>query len=259
MSQARDDRASDGWAQRIWREVGPILLAVGIALLLRIFVIDSFRIPSSSMFPTLLIGDHLFVDKLAFGPRIPFTEFRFGGWREPARGDVVVFSAAREGHRVVPADRRRDLPREDFIKRIIALPGDTVEVREDVVTVNGEVLAHEPTGETFRDELGRTLTRHREDLLGCVHDWLEVPGVRGPERSRFTVEPGRYFMMGDNRDNSNDSRVWGTVRFEEMKGPAWRLYFSWDFNGGWLPLLNPATYLHAEWRWDRVGDRVGCP
>jgi signal peptidase I len=159
---------------------------------------------------------------------------------------------------VVPADRRPDLPREDFIKRIVGVPGDTIEVRDDAVVLNGTRLPHEPTGETFRDELGRTLRVHREDLLGCEHEWLSVPGMRGPEQSRFTVEPGRYFVMGDNRDNSNDSRIWGTVRFEEIKGPAWRLYFSWDFNGGWLPLLNPATYLNAEWRWSRVGDRVGC-
>ena len=83
--------------RRIFDEVGPVVLAVGLALLLRIFVIDSFRIPSSSMFPTLLIGDHLFVDKLAYGPRVPFTDFRFPGHREPRRGDVVVFSAARHG------------------------------------------------------------------------------------------------------------------------------------------------------------------
>jgi signal peptidase I len=244
--------------RRILAEVGPVVLAVGLALLLRIFVIDSFRIPSSSMFPTLLIGDHLFVDKLAYGPRVPFTEFRFPGHSEPRRGDVVVFSAARHGAGVVPADRRPDLPREDFIKRIVALPGETVEVIDGVVTVNGEMAPSEATGEVFEDEHGRTLIRHRESLPGCTHDWLDIPGMRGPERTTFTVEPGRYFMMGDNRDNSNDSRIWGTVRFEEFKGPAWRLYFSWDFNGGWLELLNPLTWVGADWRWNRFGARIAC-
>ncbi len=245
--------------ERILREVGPIVVAVGIAILIRIFLLDSFRIPSSSMFPTLLIGDHLFVDKLAYGPRIPFSEVRLPARREPRVGDVVVFSAARHGHSVVPADRRPDLPREDFIKRIVAGPGDTVEVKNGVVTINGEVVPSEDTGEDFEDEMGRVLRRHREDLDdGCVHDWLDIPGSRGPERTQFTVEPGRWFVMGDNRDNSNDSRMWGTVRFEEIKGPAWRLYFSWDYNGGWLGLLNPLTYLNADVRWSRFGDRLSC-
>jgi hypothetical protein len=120
------------------------------------------------------------------------------------------------------------------------------------------VAPSENSGETFEDEYGRTLTRNRESLPGCTHDWLDIPGMRGPERTTFTVEPGRYFMMGDNRDNSNDSRIWGTVRFEEFKGPAWRLYFSWDFNGGWLELLNPLTWVGADWRWNRFGDRIAC-
>jgi signal peptidase I len=155
--------------------------------------------------------------------------------------------------------RRPALPREYYITRGGAGPGDTIDVKDGVVTINGEVVPSEDTGEPFEDEMGRILRRHREDLdRGCVHDWLEIPGSRGPERTRFTVEPGRWFMMGDNRDNSNDSRIWGTVRFEEMKGPAWRLYFSWDFNGGWLPLLNPLTWINADVRWDRFGDSLYC-
>ena len=246
-------------ARFLWREVAPLLAAVALALLLRVFLIDSFRIPSSSMFPTLLVGDHLFVDKLAYGPRIPATGVRLPGRRAPRRGDVVVFQAARQGPAVVPADRRPDLPREDFIKRIVGIPGDTLEVREGRVLLNGELLESQATGETFQDELGRALTRRREHLDGCRHDWLDDPNSRGPELARFTIEPGRYFVMGDNRDNSNDSRIWGTVRFEEIKGPAWRLYWSWDYNGGWLPLLNPLTWWRVEKRWGRIGDSLGCP
>ena len=245
-------------ARLFWNEVAPLILAVVVALLLRVFLIDSFRIPSSSMFPTLLIGDHLFVDKLAYGPRIPGSNVRLSGRRAPRRGDVVVFRAAREGPAVVPADRRPDLPREDFIKRIVGLPGDTIEVREGRVVLNGELLASEATGETFGDELGRDLTRRRERVDGCRHDWLDDPRSRGPELAPFTVEPGRYFVMGDNRDNSNDSRIWGTVGFAEIKGPAWILYWSWDYNGGWLPLLNPLTWWRVEKRWQRIGQSLRC-
>ena len=138
-----------------------LLLAVAIALAIRTFVFQSFYVPSDSMFPTLLIGDHVFVSKLAYGPRVPFTEIQLPGYREPRRGDVVVFQLAREGGHIYPPDRRRDLPTEAFIKRLVALPGETIELRHGVVFVDGVEAPQTPTGETFRDRWGASSTCSR--------------------------------------------------------------------------------------------------
>jgi len=258
------EEAPQSRAAAIWEQVWTLALAIGIALAIRAFVIEPFRIPSGSMLPTLLIGDHLFVNKFVYGPRIPFTEIRLPGLREPERGDIVVFEVARGtgGHDsgIYPADERPDLPQDDFVKRVVGLPGDELEVVNGRVFVNGEEMPWSDSGKTFLDGHGRTLSWYRENLEGCVHDVLDdpVPGVGGVPPRTLTVPEGRYFMMGDNRDWSNDSRVWGTVRLEEMKGPAFFLYWSWDVNGSAVQFLNPWNWLTAEKRWDRTFSRVGC-
>ncbi len=242
---------------QVWEQVRTLGLAILIALTIRTFVIEPFRIPSGSMLPTLLIGDHIFVNKFVYGLKIPFADMRLPGFREPQRGDVAVFTVARQGvQQIYPADRRRDLPREEFVKRIVGLPGDTIEVRRGAVYVNGSAVTITPTGETFTDEAGRKLQMYRTSEGDRAHRILDDPKSPGLERRPFVVEAGRYFMMGDNRDHSNDSRNWGTVRLEEMKGPAFLLYWSWDYNGGWLALLNPLTWWSAEKRWDRIFDPV---
>jgi len=211
------------------------------------------------MFPTLLVGDHLFVNKFLYGPKLPFTDLRLPGVRPPRRGDVVVFEVARGGPGIFPADRRSDLPRESFVKRVIGLPGDVIEVQGGRLTINGQLVPDEATGETFTDPRGVTSDVHRESLPdGPVHLVLDDParpGING----RWTVEPGRYLMMGDNRDDSNDGRVWGTVRLDEFKGPAFLLYWSWDFDGSWLSMLNPITWLDllvTKTRWSRIGHGI---
>ena len=250
------------WLARVWEQVSTLGLAVAIALSIRIFLIEPFRIPSESMLPTLLIGDHLFVDKLAYGPRIPFTDWRLPGWREPERGDVVVFTVARGRdrgiERIHPADERPDLPRDDFVKRIVGLPGDRVEIRRNRVYVNDEPVVLTDTQEVFVDEGGRGLAIHREELGDCEHAVLDDPRLPGDRKSPMVVPEGRYFMMGDNRDHSNDSRRWGTVRLEEMQGPAFILYWSWDVNGNFLQFLNPLNWWKAEKRWSRIFSRVRC-
>lgn len=249
------ERSSGG----LWEQVSTLLIAVAIALAVRTFVIEPFRIPSGSMLPTLLIGDHLFVNKFVYGIRIPFTEVRLPGLREPERGDVVVFTVAKDRGITVPADLRPELATEEFVKRIVALPGDRVVVRGDQVTVNGEVVEARPLGEIFSDDRGHELQVNQVVQGGRSYRILDDPGKRVPDPPPITVPPGRYFMMGDNRDYSQDSRFWGTVRLTEFKGPAWRLYWSWDFNGSWAALLNPLTWLDllvGETRWDRIGDRV---
>jgi len=246
----------------IWEQVGTLLLAIAIALSIRAFVVEPFRIPSGSMLPTLLIGDHLFVNKFVYGLRVPFTDIRLPGLRDPERGDIVVFEVARGNGRqappIVPADRFPDLPRDDFVKRIVGLPGDVVSVVDGVVTVNGELAPRRATGKTFQDESGTQLDWYGEDLTGCGHAVLDDPHRRGLEKRSFVVPEGRYFMVGDNRDHSNDSRQWGTVRIEEFKGPAFILYWSWNVNGSALQFFNPVNWWEADKRWDRVFQSVGC-
>ena len=253
-------RPGGGAARRLWEQFGTLVIAVLIALSIRSFVIEPYRIPSGSMLPTLLIGDHLFVNKFVYGIKVPFTDARLPGLREPRRGDVVVFDVARDSHGgIYPADERPDLPSDRFVKRIVALPGDTVEVRASELWINGERVLAEQTRETFRDETGRLLRVGREQLDGRLHSILDDPQRTGPERRALTVPEGRYFTMGDNRDYSNDSRVWGTVRLTEMKGPAFVLYWSWDWNGPWTELLSPVTWwelLTDRMRWERIGQRI---
>ena len=244
-----------------WDQFGSLLVAVTLALGVRTFVVEPFRIPSESMLPTLLIGDHLFVNKFAYGARIPFTEFRLPGLREPSRGDVVVFTVARDPRdpsRICPADRCPDFPTEEFVKRIVGLPGETVEIQPDgTVRIDGRPLENHVLGRTFEDTHGTPLVLREEANGRCVYETLDDKRMQGGTR-RIRIEEGRYLMMGDNRDHSNDSRIWGTVRATEFKGPALVLYWSWSYNGGWLDLLNPLTWWSAEKRWDRVGDSLRC-
>jgi signal peptidase I len=242
-----------------WEQISTLVFAVLIALSIRAFVIEPYRIPSGSMFPTLLIGDHLFVNKFIYGIKIPFSDSRLPGLREPERGDVVVFTVAKLGGQTFPADRRKDLPREEFVKRIVGLPGDHIEIRHDVVYLNGEPVDARPIPEGFHDDTGRKLLQNEVSLDGHSFVTLDDPLVKLPPPNPIVVQPGRYFMLGDNRDHSKDSRVWGTVRLAEIKGPAFVLYWSWDFNGGWLELLNPVTWwdlLTSRMRWDRIGNGV---
>jgi len=265
--RAEDERAAVEVAETeqrplvsaIWDQLGTLALAVVIALSIRTFVAEPFRIPSGSMFPTLLIGDHLFVNKFLYGTAIPFTDLRLPALRDPQRGDVVVFSVATDGRATYPADLMPHLQREAFVKRIVGLPGDSIEYHDDEVFVNGEPMPTTTTGETFVDPDEHQLSVRRVTLADRNFTILADPHSRGPRDGSVLVPEGRYFMMGDNRDHSKDSRVWGTVRLEEIRGPAFMLYWSWDFNGGWLPLANPFTWwdlLSNSMRWDRIGSWV---
>jgi signal peptidase I len=242
-------------------ELPTLLIAVGVALAIRTFVFQSFYVPSDSMFPTLLIGDHVFVSKLAYGPRLPFTELQLPGYREPRRGDVAVFQLAREGGRIFPPDRRRDLPTEAFIKRLVALPGETVELRQGVVVIDGVAAEQVRTGEHFTDPSGRIFDVLEEKLGECRHRILDDPRIPLVDLPPRRIEPDRYFFLGDNRDNSYDSRAWGTVARREIDGPAGLMYWSWDWTGSWLSLLNPLTWIEnltGKTRWDRLGGMVRC-
>lgn len=180
-----------------------ILIAVMMALFVRQFVVQAFRIPSGSMERTLLVGDFLFVNKFLYGAKIPWSDRRLPAVRQPRRGDIIVFKA--------PSDGR------DFIKRCVAVAGDTLELRGTELYVNGE-LQDEPYAQYIRTGARR--------------------GVFGP----IIVPEGNLFMMGDNRDNSQDSRIWGFLPLHMVKGKAIFIYFSVK---DWLP---------PQIRFTRIGD-----
>lgn len=177
-----------------------IVWAVALTLFLRAFVIQAFRIPSESMMNTLLVGDFLFVNKFEYGPKIPFTHTRLPGLRKPQRGDVIVFQ--------YPLD-----PSKDYIKRCIGQGGQSVEGRGTEVFVNGQPLV-EPYAQFTNG--------------GQPHGTFEPVSV--PE--------GTLFMMGDNRDNSQDSRFWGTVPMDLVKGRAMFIYFSTAGDQWWNAFFN---------------------
>jgi signal peptidase I len=205
-------------------------VAVLIALFLRAFVVEAFKIPSGSMIPTLQVGDHIFVNKFIYGVRVPFTKIKFGtGYRKPERGEVIVF--------IYPKEEDKD-----FIKRIVAVEGDTIEVRDNFLYVNGKQVpsAHvegDCRYEDYLEEAGRWEERRCEAWLENVngHEYTTIYDKNGAARSwpekdyqrEWTKVPPRHVLvMGDNRDNSHDSRYWGFVPYENIKGKAMIIWWS---------------------------------
>ena len=214
-----------------------IAVAVAIALLLRAFVIEAFQIPSGSMIPTLEIGDHIFVSKFAYGIGIPFTNKKILPWHEPNRGDVIVFK--------YPLGQETD-----YIKRVVGLPGDKVEVRRNEIFINGKPMPRESINSHyhFSDAGDRTSELWLEHLDNHPHNTLHDPD-RYTQFGPITVPPQSVFVMGDNRDNSNDSRVWGRVPYELIKGKALIVWWSrGPTRGEWSP-SGVAEWFHAiRWR-----------
>ena len=189
-----------------------IIIAVLLALVIRQFAVQAFTIPSGSMMDTLLIGDYILVNKFLFGPEIPFTDRHLPGLRSPEHGDIIVFK--------YPNDESRD-----FIKRIIAVGGDTVQVRDNRVWLNGKQI-DEPY--VMPGSFRSGPSTHCGYVYGC--EPLVVPA-------------GSYFVMGDNRDNSQDSRYWGFVKREKIRGKAFLIYWSWNGDTHWLRWRRLGMYL----------------
>jgi signal peptidase I len=190
-----------------------IVIAVVLALFIRSFVVQAFKIPSGSMEPTLLIGDHILVNKFIYGIKIPFIEKKFVCFKQPKRGDVIVF--------IYPVD-----PSKDFIKRVIGVAGDTIHIKNKKIYINGKL---------FNDNFGY-YSDHR-----IINEWGK--GLNrdnyGPEK----VPSNCLFVMGDNRDKSYDSRFWGFVDINKVKGKAFLIYWSWE-----SPLKNL--------RWKRIANVI---
>ena len=192
----------------LWREYGEALfVALILALVIRTFVVQAFKIPSESMVKTLLVGDHLLASKFSYGIKIPFTHTYIYKGEDPVKGDIIIFE--------YPND-----PSVDYIKRIVGTPGDTIEVRNKQLFRNGE-----PVKESY-------IRFTEPDRIQPVRDNF------GP----ITVPESKYFVMGDNRDNSMDSRFWGFVDRSAIRAKAWRIYWSWGGLG--------------DIRWDRIGKAV---
>jgi len=247
--------------RRVWDQVGPIGLAILIALAIRAMIIESYYVPSGSMFPTMWIGDHVFVTKFTYGSHVPFTDLTLPALRDPQRGEIVVFGLGRDGTDLCPLDQCPDYHSEGFVKRIVGIPGDIVEVRGGQLYINGEPVPAGPTGALFTDDHGMELTVLDEDLPGCRHQILDREGYVGLSGATKTVPEDRYYMMGDNRDNSKDSRVFGTIHRDDLKGPVLFNYWAWNNHYGWLSMLNPLTWLDLLWNemnWGRLGMGYDC-
>lgn len=195
-----------------WREnIEAILIAVLIALFIRTFIVQAFKIPSGSMLETLQIGDQILVNKFIYGVKIPFTNgYTLIPGKSPERGDIVVFK--------YPED-----PSKDYIKRVVAVGGDTLQLVDKQVLVNGQTVTDQPWA-VFKDD-------------------RIIPGQFSTRDNlrRITVPEGKIFVMGDNRDNSHDSRFWGFVDLTEVKGEAFMIYWSWNKNSFGV-------------RWSRIGN-----
>jgi signal peptidase I len=243
-------------------ELPSLLGAIAVALLVRTFVVQTFYVPSESMVPTLLIGDHVFVNKFVYGPQLPGAGWRLPALREPRRGEVIVFRFARTPYdAIVPPDADPSLPTDNFVKRLVGVPGDRIAFHGDRLILNGEPVPLEHTGRVYvaADGIPRDLLI--ETLGDCRHFVLDDPLRPSRELNEIQVPEGRYLFMGDNRDNSEDGRWAGTVPLAALAGPAGLNYWSWDWNGSWLSLLNPLTWLEnltTRMRWERMGSFVEC-
>jgi signal peptidase I len=225
-------RAGSGrrWA---WEWIKSIAIGVGLFMLLRTFVLEAFRIPSGSMENTLLAGDYVLVNKAIYGPKLPFTHWSLPGIASPERGDIVVFEP--------PHDAGRS-----YVKRLVAVPGDTVEMQDRELRVNGDKVA-EPYA----------LRSNRQDVHPASALWQcrYMPGLssRDCDPSRDTWGPvvvpeDQYLVLGDNRDDSEDSRYWGFVPRDAIRGRPLVVYFSvgpesWYDDAGWSDRV----------RWNRIG------
>jgi signal peptidase I len=233
----------------IWENFKSILGALAIFLVLRAFLVEAYRIPSGSMIPTLLVGDWLFVNKAIYGAHVPFSRASLPPYREPKRGDVVVFVSPYQGDE---AAQGRD-PTPTLVKRLVGTPGDTLYMRNALLYVNG-IAQRQGFGATAAADPGMA------NEVNPLFDWQKKVGLKS---SRFgaapaqpthdnwgpvVVPPQRLFMMGDSRYNSKDSRYWGFVPRENVRGKPLFVYYSYNADDSDRPLP-----MLTDIRWSRIG------
>lgn len=221
----------------------PILLLV---FLLRAFLAEPFRIPSGSMRPTLLEGDFILVNKFTYGLRLPLIGSRILSLGEPKRGDVIVFKKDKQGESM------------DFIKRVVGLPGDHIEYKDKIIYVNGNPMKQDFIAEIEDRDIGQSSgwpVHHQHETLGDIrHDIYvrtDIEHIRPHQFTEVTVPENSYFVMGDNRDNSDDSRSWGFVKEEDVLGRAMKIWMSWDGSKTGIDCIKNCI------RWERIGNGLG--
>lgn len=217
MNHPVDNEPQNLSSKTITREyVEAIIIAVVLALFIRTFVVQAFKIPSGSMKTTLLVGDHILVNKFVYGVKVPFWDKEIVHFKDPKRRDIVVFR--------YPID-----PSKDFIKRVIGLPGDTIHIRDKKVYVNDQ-LQVEPYAVHSDSRILPASINPRDNMAPVV------------------VPPHSLFVMGDNRDESYDSRFWKFVDMNDLRGKAFMIYWSWNQDGE-MTVTPSESYI----RWDRIG------
>ena len=233
-----------GWkGGALWRNVRAIALPLALFLVIRTFFLEAYRIPSGSMIPALLVGDWLFVNKLRYGPHVPFTQSRLPGYAEPRRGDVAVFVSPPQ------VDQPYD-PTPTLVKRAVAVAGDTIHMRNGVLYLNG-IAQRQGYGAAAADAF---------DSVDPLFDWQKPIGLTasrfGPAPAQpshdnwgpLVVPAGHLFMMGDNRYNSKDSRYWGFVPRDNLRGKPMFVYYSYNADDSDRPLP-----FITDIRWGRIG------
>ena len=235
--------------RNLWENFKSIVGALAIFLVLRAFLVEAYRIPSGSMIPTLLVGDWLFVNKAIFGAHVPFSRASLPAYREPRRGDVVVFVSPFQADE----DSLGHDPTPTLVKRLVGTPGDTLYMRNAVLYVNG--IAQ-------RQGFGTTPTTNPElaNSVDPLFNWQKKVGLKasrfGPAPAQpthdnwgpFVVPQRRLFMMGDSRYNSKDSRYWGFVPRENVRGKPLFVYYSYNADDSDRPLP-----MLTDIRWSRIG------
>jgi signal peptidase I len=230
--------------RKFWEGFKSIAGTIAIFLLLRTFLIEAYRIPSGSMIPSMLIGDWLFVNKLRYGPHVPFTDYNLPGYADPQRGEIVVFISP------LQIDQPWD-PTPILVKRLIGMPGDTIHSRDGVVHING--APQQGYGVAAADGAPGNETHPLFDWQRRIQlDSTRFGPVPGPatldDWGPLLVPAGHYFMMGDNRYASKDSRYWGVVPRANVRGRPLFVYYSWNADDSDRPL----PFL-TDIRWSRIG------